>query len=365
MPPLRAFLLLLGIVAGALAPALHGALAIVPDRGTLPSGVDYAVLKPAAWDQRRLLLWAPAQRAADQPAEAALDVAHPLVRALLAEGWCLATAAYRRPGVVLKDSMDDLEALRKNVAAAHGQPDRVYLLGESLGAGIAVRMVENFGDDYAGALAVGGAFDLNEPAPTIGVSFSPHRPLLLLPNRSESHAPDGYVKASGGAPVRPVLWRIDRDGRSNTNTAEKLAALAALVRWVEDGAVPPPDFDATIPPPPQSSVVEFTPDGAVATGQVRAVDPLRGDITIDFQPADLARLGIERGTYFAVDFGGGPDARTLRVLYGQIFRTAKRHDWMALPEAEGWMLLSAYRGNAAAISGLKPGDKIALRRLRR
>lgn len=339
---------------------------VVVQRGELStSGVSYVVLKPRAWNQQRALLFAPAQRSEAQPAEPALSADSRLVRALVDEGWLVATLAYRRPGIVLKDSIEDFNALRTQFANTHGQPDRVYVLGESMGGGIAVRLMENFPDDYAGALAIGGAFDLQEPAPTIGVSFAPLRPVLLLPNQSESHAPETYVKVTANTPFPAVLWKIGREGRTNTNLAEKRAALNALVRWVESGQVPPQNFDATLPPPPRASSVKFSADRSAATGRISALDPVRGDLVADFQSQDLEALGITRGSLFALQISDATgQRRTIRVLYGQNLRTAKTGDWMALLEAEGGLLFTVYRGNAAAVSALRIGDAITLRRLR-
>lgn len=330
------------------------------DIGSLPGGATYATLNPASWNQRRLLLIAPAQRSDSSPAAAALDPSSPLVRMLLADGWLVATLGYRRPGIVLKDSLDDLHRLRAALADRHGPADRVYVLGEAMGGAVAVRLIENHPDDYAGALAAGGAFDLQEPAPTVGVTFSPGRPLLLLPNQSESYAPELYVRAAAAAPVPPVLWRVGRDGRTNINAAEKHAALQALVRWVESGAVPPANFDATVPPPEQPSLATFSSDRSTATARVRSIEPVRGDLVLEFQPRDLEQAGVARGTWFALVLGNG---RVIRTLYGQNLRDARRLDWMALPEAEGWMIFSAHRGNAAAISGLRVGDPVSIRRL--
>lgn len=338
--------------------ALHAT--IVSEVGPLPDGASYAALRPAAWNQRRLLLIAPAQRAEASPAAAKLDPTSPLVRSLLAEGWAVATLGYRRPGIVLKDSVDDLRRLRATLADRHGPADRVYVLGESMGGAVAVRLVENHPDDYAGALAVGGAFDLQEPSPTLGVTFLPQRPLLLLPNQSESYAPELYVRAATTAPVTPILWRIGRDGRSNINPAEKHAALQALVRWVESGTVPPANFDAIAPPPEQPSLATFSADNSTATARVRSIDPVRGDLVLEFQPRDLDRVGIARGTWFALVLG---DGRVIRTLYGQNLRDTQRLAWMALPEAEGWMIFFAHRGQAAAISGLRVGDSVSIRRL--
>ena len=356
---------LVRLLAFFLAAVSGQAASIQVDRGTLPTGTPYLALKPTGWDQGRVLLFAPAQRGSTQPAEPQLDFASPFVRPLLESGWLVATLAYRRPGVVFLDSIEDLNALRTHLALTHGASDRIYVLGESMGAGLAVRLVENFPDDYAGAVAVGGPFDLQEPAPTLGVSFAPQRPLLLLPNQSESHAPEGYVKAAARARFAPVLWKIARDGRTNINAAEKLTALAAVVNWVENGAPPAPNYDATQPPLPRESAVTFTADATAAAGQVLAIDPVRGDLVVNFQPADLERLGIARGTFFAIaPPTTGAEPRIIRVLYGQNPRTAKPGDWTALPEAEGWLLLSVHRGQAAAVSGLQVGSTLTLRRLR-
>jgi hypothetical protein len=345
---------------------LAGVAAAAPvEQGGLPGGGTFAALRPASWSQDRLLLVAPAQRTDDQPALASLDARDPLVAPLLADGWMVATVGYRRTGIVLKDGLDDLGALRALLAQRHGAADRTYVLGEGLGGAIAVRAVEHRPDDFSGALVVGGPFDLQEPAPTVGISFTPQRPLLLLPNQSENHAPLGYAAAASGVADRPVVWTIRRDGRGNTRAVEKLAALAALVRWVEDGVAPRADFDPTIPAPPRPSVARFSSDDASATGRVVAIDPLRGDLTLDLQPADLDRLRVARGSFFALVVAGpGGAERIVRVLHGQNLRDAKRGDWMALPEAEGGLLVFVHRGSAAANAGLRAGDTVTVRRLR-
>jgi hypothetical protein len=335
------------------------------EQGGLPGGGTFSMLRPAAWSQDRLLLIAPAQRTGDRSAAPSLDPRGPLVAPLLADGWMVAIVGYRRTGVVLKDGLDDLGQLRALLAQRHGPADRTYVLGEGLGGGIAVRAVEHRPDDFSGALVVGGPFDLQEPAPTVGISFTPQRPLLLLPNQSENHAPLGYAAAAAGAEARPVVWTIRRDGRGNTRAVEKLAALAALVRWVEDGVAPRADFDPTIPAPSRPSVARFSVDDTAASGQVVAIDPLRGDLTLDLQPADLERLGVARGSFFALVVAGPDGAeRVVRVLHGQNLRDARRGDWMALPEAEGGLLVFVHRGSAAANAGLRIGDPVTVRRLR-
>ncbi len=326
--------------------------------GRLDSGALYTIAQPARWSGRAVLL-AHAQRSEEQPLHASLQESRALLRGLLDGGWLVATTSYRRNGIILKDAIDDLDALRRQITATHGQPSRVYLLGLALGGAIVTRMVESHPDDYAGAVAVSPEFQLSEPAPTVGLTLQPRRPLLLLANESELDGPRGYANSASHAPFPPTLWRIARHGHANINSLEKLAALDAVVRWVEEGRRPEPNADATHPPDIGSSQIEFAPDDSAGTGRVTAILPGSGDLIVNFQPADLARLGIKPRTRFALRIG----ERVVRVFYRTAPAQVKRGEWFAYPEADGWFALSVLRGNAAAVSGLRVGDPVVLRRL--
>lgn len=328
------------------------------ETGKLSSGALYTVAKPVRWNGRVLLL-AHAYRTDEQPLHASLQETRPPVRPLLDEGWLVATTSFRRNGVILKDAIDDLDALRRQIAAVHGAPQRVYLLGEAMGGAIVARMAESLPDDYAGAVAISPEFQLQEPHPTIGLSLQPRRPLLLLANQSELSSPRGYVTAAAKSTVAPVLWSVARNGHANVNSAEKLAALAAVVRWVEEGRRPEPNFNATRSPEIGPSQVAFAPDRSAAAGRVLEILPGSGDLVINFQPGDLAQLGIKPRTRFAVVVG----SRVIRVFYATTPAPVKRDEWFAFPEADGWFTLAINRGNAAAVSGLHVGDTVVLRRL--
>ena len=43
-------------------------------------------------------------------------------RALLNEGWMVATTSYRRNGIIIADAIDDLDALRAFIADTYGEP---------------------------------------------------------------------------------------------------------------------------------------------------------------------------------------------------------------------------------------------------
>jgi len=331
---------------------------VVVETGRLDSGALYTVAKPLRWNGRVLLL-AHAYRSDEQPLYASLPADSPLARPLLDQGWLVATTSFRRNGVILQDAIDDLDTLRRQIAAVHGPPQRVYLLGEAMGGAIVTRMVESLPDDYAGAVAISPDFQLQEPPPTLGLSLQPRRPLLLLANQSEISASRGYVATAAKAAFPPVLWHVARNGHANVNSLEKLAALAALARWVEEGRAPAPNADATRAPDNGPSQIAFAPDNSAGAGRVTAVLPGSGDLVVNFQPADLARLGIKPRTRFALVLG----PRVIRVFYATTPAPVKRDEWLGFPEADGWFTLAVNRGNAAAVSGLRVGDAIVLRRL--
>jgi pimeloyl-ACP methyl ester carboxylesterase len=331
---------------------------VVIETGTLDSGALYTVAKPVRWNGRVLLL-AHAYRTDEQPLHASLPTRQPFARTLLDQGWLLATTSFRRNGVVLRDAIEDLEALRKQIAAVHGEPARVYLVGEAMGGAIAVRMVESLPDSYSGAVAVSPEFQLQEPQPTIGLTLQPRRPLLLLANQSELSGPRGYATTAAHAAFPPVLWHVARNGHANINSLEKLAALDAVVRWVEEGRAPERNADATRAPDTGPSQIEFAPDNSVGVGRVIMLAPGSGDLVVNFQPADLTRLGIKPRTRFALVIG----SRVIRVFYATTPAPVKRDEWFGFPEADGWFTLAVNRGNAAAVSGLQVGDAITLRRL--
>lgn len=345
---------------GLLRPA---ASAATVDRGTI-GGAAYAIARPAAWGGR-LLLIAPDYRPTGLPLRAELQEGRPLVRSLLAQGWMVATTSYRRNGLIVRDAIADLAALRSHIVTHYREPVRTYLLGESMGGLIVTLAAEQEPDLLAGAVAVGAALEMREPAPTIGLEMRPQRPVLFLSNRSEIGGPERYVAATRTAGVPSVLWRVERDGRANINTVERLAALSALAAWAETGVRPPDNHPAMLEPAAQPSRVAFHPDGS-ALGRVTEVQPVSGNLTVDFQPADLEQLGIARGTWFALVLPplepDGPE-RVLRALHGANFAAVRPGAWVGFPEAEGWFILAVNRGNAAEVARLRVGDAVRIRRL--
>jgi alpha-beta hydrolase superfamily lysophospholipase len=221
---------------------------------------------------------------------------------------------------------------------------------------------------YAGAVAIGAALNVKEPASTLAPSGQPRIPLLFLTNQSELDGPAAYVAAASQTTptLRPVLFRVSRDGHVNVNQSERLVAIRALETWLDSGRarLPVPAagasyYDATVAPAPVASQVVPAADARGFTARVTEVSAVYGNVFIDAQPADFAAAGIAPGVWFELTAHG----KTYRTFYGTTFDSVKRGEWVVFANADGFFWLSRNWENAAATAALRLGDAVTLRRL--
>jgi pimeloyl-ACP methyl ester carboxylesterase len=351
--------------------ALRAAAPVTIETGEI-AGAKFTVAVPRAWNHRLLLL-AHGLRDADRPLVADLFPDHLAYRTLLEEGWIVAKTSYRRNGLIVADAIADLDSLRTHIEQKFGSLDRVLVEGESMGGLIATLIAEREAapDDlghprYAGAVAIGAALALQENGATVGVSLQPRIPLLFLTNQSELNAPRGYVTANvprDDPALRPILFRVSRDGHVNVNQRERLAALRAVNAWLDRGrdtlpapADGAPFFDATVPPAPLSSQVIAHADGRGFDARVVEVSGNYGNVFLNVQPSDLAALHVATNQYFHLTAHG----QTFRVRLGTDFGSVKRGEWVLFPNADGFTWLARNYGDAAATASLKVGDTVSI-----
>ena len=342
------------------------------DEGELEAGAKFAIARPLHWNSSVLLI-AHGLRAETDPLVADLNPAHLAYKTLRDEGWLIAKTSYRRNGMIIADAIADLENLRAHIANTYGEPKRVIVEGDSMGGLIATIIAEQPPGDfpkYHGCVAVGASLSVREPGGTLGIDFGTKLPLIFLTNRSELIGPKNYLNpparlTSEHRPVRPVLFRVNRDGHVNVNQQERLTALRALNDWIDRGpsALPKPAdnaefFDATHTPEPQPSLVTFDADHRGFTTRVTEVTSVYGNIAIDAQPADFAAAGIPLNAWFQLNVR---DDSPRRVLHGRGFSAVKRGEWVAFPNADGFFWLARNFENAAKTAALNVGDEIHLR----
>jgi pimeloyl-ACP methyl ester carboxylesterase len=70
----------------------------------------------------------------------------------LERGFAVAASDYQFQGLALAQGVDDTEALRQYFVKTYGQPDSTFMIGHSMGGGITLATIENFGQHYAGGL---------------------------------------------------------------------------------------------------------------------------------------------------------------------------------------------------------------------
>src|SRR5471030_2067807 len=116
-------------------------------------GAAFAIATPPGQWNRRILILAHGYRPDSAPVIPDLHPERASLKAALDQGWIVATTSFRRNGMVVGDSIADLDALRAFIVAEYGEPERVILEGESMGGLIVTLMAERDKGAYDGAIA--------------------------------------------------------------------------------------------------------------------------------------------------------------------------------------------------------------------
>jgi pimeloyl-ACP methyl ester carboxylesterase len=330
------------------------------------AGARFAIARPPVDWNRSLLLIAHGYRPDSAPLVPDLHPDRAANRALLNEGWMIATTSYRRNGLIIADAIADLDALRAYIADAYAEPRQVILEGESMGGEIVTMMAERDAGPYQGAVVFDATLYAKEPNSGTGLTLLPRIPLLFVATYHEFKQANGYLTALVTRPapvVQPALFTISREGHTNINQAEHLAARRALLAWVERGAgaLPsPPEnhryFDATIQADPGRSTAAMHPDNHGFDTWIAEVDAIYGNVLLQAQEVDFEAAGIAPMTYFDLWANGKP----YRILYGRTYTDVRNLEWVAFPDADGRTVLSRNFADAAGTAGLRVGDPVSL-----
>jgi len=329
-------------------------------------GARFAIANPpVAWNHSVLLI-AHGYRPDSAPLIPDLHPERASNKALLDEGWIIATTSYRRNGLIVADAIEDLDALRAYIANAYGEPERVILEGESLGGLIVTIMAERDAGPYQGAVVFDATLYAKESNSVVGLSLLPRIPLLFVATLREASQAKSYLYALVSRPspvVQPALFLISREGHTNINQPEHLAAFRALNAWIERGpdALPRPRenerfYDATVPPDPGPSRAAMQPDRRGFDTRVAEVDAVYGNVLLEALAADFESAGIAQMTFFELRAGG----KSYRTLYGRTYSDVRNGEWVAFPDADGRTVLSRSFADAVGTAGLKVGDAVSL-----
>lgn len=299
-------------------------------------GATYVIEVPAEATGRVLLL-AHGFRPDGLPLSADIGSSTDLYESLVAEGWIVASTSYRRNGWIFEDAAADLINLRTYIEDTVIDPERVYLMGNSMGGGIITWLAENAPEGFDGGLAMGaylfgpiGRDEATAEKLHAMLPGEPKFPLLFLTNTSELEGPVAYLTLSKSAEVVPVLRKIERPGHVNQNKGEQAAGLAALVAWVEAGVIDR-EADGTLLAQPTSTAVILNGRGLSST---RTLVPVYGNFITGFVQEDMEALGIALGDQFHLRVG----EQTVSVLMGADYGDVVVGEWVAFWEADGYLL---------------------------
>ncbi len=120
------------------------------DVGVLKGGT-YQILIPTNWNKKLVMYAHGYQFQGQKPQDANLGLDKRL-QVILDRGFAIAASDYPDVGFVLPEGIDATEELRQAFVKKVAKPDSTFMMGHSMGGGITLGIMENYGENYHGAL---------------------------------------------------------------------------------------------------------------------------------------------------------------------------------------------------------------------
>ncbi len=116
------------------------------------NGAKYRILFPQNWKGKLVMYAHGYEFMGAKPAQSQNPAFLTNMKPFLERGFAVAASDYQYQGFALAQGVDDTERLRQYVVKTYGKPDSTFMVGHSMGGGVTLAMLENFGDNYVGAL---------------------------------------------------------------------------------------------------------------------------------------------------------------------------------------------------------------------
>ncbi len=120
------------------------------DTGAI-NGANYRIIFPENW-KGKLVMYAHGYEFMGSPRQSKNPDFAKRMTPFLERGFAVAASDYAIQGYALPQGVDDTEALRNYFFKQYGKPDSTFMVGHSMGGGITVAIMENFDQNYNGAL---------------------------------------------------------------------------------------------------------------------------------------------------------------------------------------------------------------------
>ena len=124
------------------------------DQGTI-NGANYLICIPDNWNQE-LVMYAHGYETIGEEREPFEAEVNEFMEIFTSRGFAFAASAYKRQGLVIKEGIEDTEALRSYFEVKYGKPETCIITGHSMGGIITLATIERYPSEYDGAMPLCG-----------------------------------------------------------------------------------------------------------------------------------------------------------------------------------------------------------------
>ncbi|MCP9770414.1 alpha/beta hydrolase [Lacihabitans sp. LS3-19] len=121
------------------------------DTGSI-NGAAYRIIFPKNWNKKLVMYAHGYEFTGTQPRQSKSPDWIERMKPFTQNGFAVAASDYQFQGLALAQGVDDTEKLRQHFIRTYGQPDSTFIAGHSMGGGVTLATLENFGQFYNGGL---------------------------------------------------------------------------------------------------------------------------------------------------------------------------------------------------------------------
>lgn len=119
------------------------------------NGAKYKIYIPKNWNGG-LVMYAHGYEEIGEEGEVFEEIVDDFMEIFTSKGYAYAASNYKKQGFIVKEGIDDTEALRAYFEQTYGRPDLCIITGHSMGGIISLATIEKYPELYDGALPLCG-----------------------------------------------------------------------------------------------------------------------------------------------------------------------------------------------------------------
>lgn len=188
------------------------------DTGSI-DGADYRIIFPENWKGKLVMYAHGYEFMGTSPRQSKNQDWVTRMQPFINRGYAVAASDYQFQGLALARGVDDTEALRQYFVKQYGKPDSTFMAGHSMGGGITLATMENFGKNYNGGfpmcpladriyLQTRKEFDLIATFNTLIPGYMPSLVEILDPN-SKSLTPSMQAAFGKAMQIKKEIFSKD------------------------------------------------------------------------------------------------------------------------------------------------------------